>query len=127
MLASTIVNYNLKNRIKNVQVKLSVLNEYGSPIYKRYDSDSIVTLKDIVLDSLAEKLGVNPYQAQYGYPALFILIKFLRNKQYHDKANYPEDYRTGAKSFGNIYTMSCQLILTFYAFMEILESWASLK
>lgn len=83
-------------------------------------------LRNIVLDSLAEKKGVSSYDYLYAYPVLFQLIKFVRNRQYHTKVNIPQDYRTGAMSFGNMYSFSRQLILSFYAYMEILEAWIGL-
>jgi hypothetical protein len=60
---------------------------------------------------------------EYGYPSVIRAIKFLRNLQYHEIVDVPTDYRTDVKSFGNLFTLSSILILTFRAYVEMLDLW----
>ena len=56
------------------------------------------------------------------YPAITLLIRFLRNSEEHE-TNKPVDHITGKHSFGNVYTLCSLFIVTIYAYKEILEKW----
>lgn len=61
---------------------------------------------------------------QWMYPTSMVLIRFLRNCQYHDYVlQRPIDPITGEKSWGNIFTLSSLIILSIYAYDEILRAW----
>ena len=89
---------------------------------RKYD-DSIDSLTTLMYDSLAEKNGKEPGNLKFGYPSITRLIKFVKNLQHHELKNIPKDYRTQVNSFGNLFTFSCIIILSFYAFIEMVNIW----
>jgi len=89
----------------------------------RAHSDSIEKLSLLMYDSIQQRRKSKGVQIHFGYPAIIKLIHFIRNLQYQEPRDIPTDYRTGMKSFGNLFTLSCMLILSFYAYNEMLEIW----
>jgi hypothetical protein len=85
--------------------------------------DSIEKLLLLMYDSIQQRRKSGGVQIQFGYPAIIKLIHFIRNLQFQEPRDIPTDYRTGMKSFGNLFTFSCMLILSFYAYNEMLEIW----
>lgn len=85
--------------------------------------DSIEKLLLLMYDSIQQRRKSGGVQIQFGYPAIIKLIHFIRNLQFQEPRYIPTDYRTGMKSFGNLFTFSCMLILSFYAYNEMLEIW----
>jgi hypothetical protein len=85
--------------------------------------DSIEKLLLLMYDSIQQRKKSGGVQIQFGYPAIIKLIHFIRNLQFQEPRDIPTDYRTGMKSFGNLFTFSCMLILSFYAYNEMLEIW----
>src|SRR6266516_2374352 len=60
------------------------------------------------------------------YPAITLLIRFLRNREEHEQ-NKPRDHITGNRSFGNLYTLCSLFMLATYAYVEILEKWLAVE
>ena len=85
--------------------------------------DSIEKLLLLMYDSIQQRKKSGGVQIQFGYPAIIKLIHFIRTLQFQEPRDIPRDYRTGMKSFGNLFTFSCMLILSFYAYNEMLEIW----
>ena len=85
--------------------------------------DSIEKLLLLMYDSIQQRKKSGGVQIQFGYPAIIKLIHFIRTLQFQEPRDIPTDYRTGMKSFGNLFTFSCMLILSFYAYNEMLEIW----
>jgi hypothetical protein len=85
--------------------------------------DSIEKLLLLMYDSIQQRRKSGGVQIQFGYPAIIKLIHFIRTLQFQEPRTIPTDYRTGMKSFGNLFTFSCMLILSFYAYNEMLEIW----
>lgn len=85
--------------------------------------DSIEKLLLLMYDSIQQRRKSGGVQIQFGYPAIIKLIHFIRTLQFQEPRDIPTDYRTGVKSFGNLFTFSCMLILSFYAYNEMLEIW----
>lgn len=85
--------------------------------------DSIEKLLLLMYDSIQQRKKSGGVQIQFGYPAIIKLIHFIRTLQFQKPRDIPTDYRTGMKSFGNLFTFSCMLILFFYAYNEMLEIW----
>lgn len=85
--------------------------------------DSIEKLLLLMYDSIQQRKKSGGVQIQFGYPAIIKLIHFIRTLQFQEPRTIPTDYRTGMKSFGNLFTFSCMLILSFYAYNEMLEIW----
>ena len=74
-------------------------------------------------DSLARKRQLPPNRYVYqAYPPVTLLIRLLENCQRHGR-DPPTDPITRKKSFGNVYTLSSAIILSVYAYMEILQAW----
>jgi hypothetical protein len=123
---------NLQNRMENGLKYWIITKGRSIPKYKTY-SDSIDKLLSLMYDSLAEKRGLFVLDEkgtvlkdeilEYGYPSVIRAVKFLRNLQYHEIVDVPIDYRTDVKSFGNLFTLSSILILTFRAYVEMLDLW----
>ncbi len=103
------------------QVRRAKGSRKGSSTRTR--SDSIEKLSLLMYDSIQQRRKSRGVQIQFGYPAIIKLIHFIRNLQYQEPRDIPTDYRTGLKSFGNLFTFSCMLILSFYAYIEMLEIW----
>jgi hypothetical protein len=85
--------------------------------------DSIEKLLLLMYDSIQQRKKSGGVQIQFGYPAIIKLIHFIRTLQFQEPRDIPTDYRTGMKSFGNLFTFSSMLILSFYAYNEMLEIW----
>lgn len=85
--------------------------------------DSIEKLLLLMYDSIQQRRKSGGVQIQFGYPAIIKLIHYIRNLQFQEPRDITTDYRTGMKSFGNLFTFSCMLILSFYAYNEMLEIW----
>jgi len=103
------------------QVRRAKGSRKGSSTTTR--SDSIEKLSLLMYDSIQQRRKSRGVQIQFGYPAIIKLIHFIRNLQYQEPRDIPTDYRTGLKSFGYLFTFSCMLILSFYAYIEMLEIW----
>ena len=56
------------------------------------------------------------------YPPITLLIRMVRNCQVHQR-DKPIDHITRKESFGNVYTISSVIILSIYAYSEILQAW----
>ena len=56
------------------------------------------------------------------YPPITLLIRLIRNCQVHQR-DKPVDHITRKRSFGNVYTISSVIILSIYAYSEILQAW----
>lgn len=56
------------------------------------------------------------------YPPITFLIRLVRNCQVHQR-DKPVDHITRKRSFGNVYTISSVIILSVYAYSEILQAW----
>lgn len=56
------------------------------------------------------------------YPPITYLIRMVRNCQVHQR-DKPTDHITRKRTFGNAYTISSIIILSIYAYAEILQAW----
>lgn len=56
------------------------------------------------------------------YPPVTFLVRMVRNCQVHQR-DKPIDHITRKRSFGNVYTISSVIILSIYAYSEILQAW----
>lgn len=56
------------------------------------------------------------------YSPITVLVRMVRNCQVHQR-DKPIDHITRKKSFGNVYTISSVIILSVYAYSEILQAW----
>lgn len=56
------------------------------------------------------------------YPPITVLVRMVRNCQVHQR-DKPIDHITRKRSFGNVYTLSSVIILSIYAYSEILQAW----
>lgn len=56
------------------------------------------------------------------YPPVTLLIRMIRNCQVHER-DKPIDHLTHKRSYGNLYTISSVIILSIYAYCEILQDW----
>lgn len=97
-----------------------LLFAYILPNEITYRSDNIEDLTKAFFGSIQRKLGQDKL---CNYAGVTKLVKFVRNHVEHDCANEPEDLITGERSFGNVYTLTSILILSFYAYIEILKFW----
>jgi hypothetical protein len=57
------------------------------------------------------------------YSSVTKLVRFVRNHEEHDHRNKPKDIISGKNSFGNVYTLSSIIVLSFFAYIEILRFW----
>ena len=98
----------------------SLLLAYIIPNSIRYGSDNIENLTEAFYRAIETKLH---RRRLCNYAGVTKLINFVRNHEEHDHQNRPEDLVTGKRSFGNLYTIASILILSLYAYIEILRFW----
>jgi len=89
----------------------------------KYYNDGVEDHLKIMYDHIAEQSNGNPEKGYYNYPSILQTINFVRNAFNHPDMKKPNDYRTGLRSFGNIFTFSSMLIISFYACVETLNKW----
>jgi hypothetical protein len=85
--------------------------------------DSISRLNQQFYDDIAIRRGLP--QGKYvpqAYPPITLLIRMLRNCQHHAAVG-PVDHITEKRTYGNVYTLCSALILSIYAYIEILDAW----
>lgn len=74
-------------------------------------------------DAIAWMRGLGPRDfVSQAYPSITLLVRMVRNCQEHVR-NKPVDHITHKTSFGNVYTLSSIMILSIYAYLEILQAW----
>jgi len=59
----------------------------------------------------------------YAYPSVTRVIKFIRNRKVVHSLEEPTNYQLRLESYDNIFTLCSILILTFYGYSEILDTW----
>ena len=85
--------------------------------------DNISYLNKQFYESLARKRRLPPGNfVLQAYPPITLSVRMLRNCQKHER-NRPIDHITGKRSFGNVYTISSVIMLSVYAYSEILQAW----
>jgi hypothetical protein len=91
----------------------------------RRNVDSIDNLAFFVHSEMAFKRSSNPVESDsfYGYPSITRIIKFIRNKKVVHSFEEPSAYQLRMESYDNIFTLCSILILTFYGYSEILDTW----
>lgn len=74
-------------------------------------------------DTLKTKRRLPPREfVPQAYPPVTRLVRMIRNCQIHQR-DKPTDHITHKRSFGNVYTISSVIILSIYAYSEILQAW----
>jgi hypothetical protein len=104
------------------------LNDSFKKLYLAYivskevscDKDNIETLTEVFFNEIQRKLSQDRL---CNYAGVTKLVKFVRNHEEHQHRNKPVDLITGKSSFGNLFTLTSILILSFYAQIEILSFW----
>ena len=88
-----------------------------------YYKDGVEDHMKIMYDHIVEMSKGIPEKGRYNYPSIIQTINFIRNALSHPGVTRPTDYRTGTKSFGNIFTLCSMIIISFYACTEALDKW----
>jgi len=101
-----------------------ILLAYALPNGINCQSDNVETLSDFFYRSIERKLHK---RRLCNYSAVTKLLRFIRNHEEHDHRNKPKDIVSGKNSFGNIYTLSSMIILSFFAYIEILDFWVKVE
>ena len=80
------------------------------------------------LEVIADGMNLNHYkEVKYGYRPIADIVRYIRNIcEHYDElpgGELPLDHITGIRTYGNVYTLVGILILSLYAYIEILQLW----
>ena len=106
-------------KLLNDSIK-KILVAYALPNGINCRNDDVETLSNSFYRSIERRLGEHRV---CNYSGVTKLIRFVRNHEEHDHLNKPKDIISGKNSFGNVYTLSSIVIISFFAYIEILNFW----